>query len=63
MNPSLFSENIKIEIILTDIDKDNSIKYETTTKQLKEMYEKHNVRGLDIMFSQLYNELTNKNGE
>jgi hypothetical protein len=63
MSPNLFNENIKIEIIVTDTETNNSITAETSTKILKELYDKHHIWGMDILFSQLYKELTNKNGE
>lgn len=59
MSPSLYNENIKINITLTD-ENGQSVMTETTTKVLKEMHEKHNIWGMDMIFCQLYNELTQK---
>jgi hypothetical protein len=58
MSPKLFKENIKIEIILTDSENDKSIRAETNTTLLKNIYENHNIDGIALLFSQLYNELT-----
>jgi hypothetical protein len=52
-----YNENIKIEVILTDRETNLSVKAETTTKIIKEMHDKHNIWGIDLIFNQLYKEL------
>lgn len=60
INNNLLENNIKVEIILTDIRNDNVVKGVMTSLEMKELHEKHNISGLDLLLGKLYNELKNR---